>query len=66
MTLAIGTHVRVKDTYLDEALQTPLVGTVKDILEYDGARRFVVMFDHDDQSFPPGGEFSADRLAFAD
>jgi hypothetical protein len=76
----MGTRVRIKDTYCDEACTIPLVGTVKDILDdgypdehgrFDGVTRYVVLIDeepvraagHDPRMFPPGGEFSEDRLA---
>lgn len=64
MALAIGTRVAIRDTYLDEALTRPLVGTIRDRLYRDdwGAISFVVMFDHDNRMLPPGGEFQAHRL----
>jgi hypothetical protein len=70
MTLSIGTRVRIKDTYSDDDYSIPVVGTIEDILNYDGVDRFVVMIDeeqikaagHDPRMFPPGGEFTADRL----
>lgn len=64
--MTVGTRVRVKDTYLDQGLTRPLVGTVKDVFSYpdyrNGTDVYVVMFDHDDPTLPPGGEFSRNRL----
>ncbi len=65
----VGTRVRLKDTYLDEALTQPVTGTVRDIQHPDWnnpatypVTTYVVMFDHEDPSLPPGGEFSARTL----
>jgi hypothetical protein len=60
--LKIGTAVRLKDAYYDEACTIPISGTVEDILDYGGLNRFVVMFNRDEPLLPPGGEFSVDQL----
>lgn len=63
--LTVGSRVRVKGAYLDEALTVPVVGTVKDVFprpDWGGQDAFVVMFDHGDPGLPPGGEFPAHRL----
>jgi hypothetical protein len=51
-----GATVHVKNT--------PYSGTVEDVFERPdwGELAYVVMFDHDDPSLPPGGEFSAGML----
>lgn len=57
-TLAVGSRVRVKDTYLDEERTEPFVGTVRGKI---GAF-YIVIFDHTDRWLPPGGEFDPARL----
>jgi len=64
-TMTIGTRVKVKDAYLDEAMTRPVTGTVEDIYQrpdWRNAMAYVVMFDHDEPRMPPGGEFTADVL----
>jgi hypothetical protein len=58
-----GARVRIRDTFLDEAMTVPLEGTVCDVFPRpDWAQlAYVVMFDHDEKG-PPGGEFTRDRL----
>lgn len=66
-SLAVGDRVRLRDTFLDEECTRPVTGTIADVFSYPDYRHgtdvFVVMFDHDDPGLPPGGEFSANRLA---
>ena len=65
-TLTIGTHVRLKDAYLDDELTKPVTGMVRGMFrrpDWGNEDALCVMFDHDDPMLPPGGEFSAGRLA---
>jgi hypothetical protein len=64
-SLSNGTRVRIRDTYLDEAMTEPLLGTIEDVFWRPDwqAFAFVVMFDHGDDRLSPGGEFSGNRLA---
>ena len=70
MTLTLGTRVILKDEYCDPRCETPVIGTVEDILDFEGRRRYCVMFDEETLETaeangmmpPPGGEFSLDRL----
>jgi len=57
----IGDRVAIKDAYLDEALTTPVTGTVEDMYRRP-VMAYVVMFDHDKPRLPPGGEFTGNRL----
>jgi hypothetical protein len=68
--LAIGSTVFVKETSFDG---WPVRGTVEDVFprpDWGGAMAYVVMLDTDamaaaglnPDSYPPGGEFTADRL----
>jgi hypothetical protein len=62
----VGMRVKLKDAYLDEAMTRPVTGTIKDMFprpDWGGAIAHVVMFDHDDPTKPPGGEFTGDCLA---
>lgn len=64
-TLTLGTRVRLKDRYLDEAMARPVTGTIRDMFrrpDWGNAMAFVVMVDHDLPMLPPGGEFTADCL----
>ena len=61
-TLEVGTQVRLKDTYLDQACTTPVTGEIKDTIFYNGSLKYVVMFHHQNPSLPFGGEFTADQL----
>jgi len=63
--LTIGTRVRLKNAYLDDALTQPVTGTVRDIFprpDWGNVMAYCVIFDHDEPMLPPGGEFSANRL----
>ena len=63
---AIGDRVRMLGAFLDEDWTIPVVGTVQGVLVPPDSREpimFVVRFEHDDPWLPPGGEFTADRLA---
>jgi len=64
----IGDRVRLRDAFLDDACRVPVVGTVEGVgVQHVPERQvvFVVMFEHDDPSRSPGGEFTADRLEVA-
>ena len=65
-SLAVGDRVWLRGAYLDEACTLPVVGTVGDMFarpDWGGAIAHVVMFEHDVPGLPPGGAFTADRLA---